>query len=61
MEPITLCGLVIVIFGFWIELEELVKTVARLIQRSSFVRIWTTMVAVEHRPVCGNRYVPYPS
>jgi hypothetical protein len=34
MEPITLCGLVIVIFGLWVEFEPAVKAVVRLIGNS---------------------------
>ncbi len=29
MEPITLCGLVIVIFGFWIECEPVVAMIVK--------------------------------
>jgi len=31
MEPITLCGVVIVIFCLWIELRPVVKLMARLV------------------------------
>lgn len=36
MEPITLCGLVIVTFGLWVEFEPAVKSVVRAISRSRF-------------------------
>ena len=34
MEPITLCGLVILMFGLWVEFEPRVKAVARWIGNS---------------------------
>ena len=34
MEPITLCGLVIVMFGLWVEFEPAVKTVVKAIRNS---------------------------
>ena len=33
MEPITLCGLVIVMFGLWVEFEADFKTVGRVIHK----------------------------
>lgn len=36
MEPITLCGLVIVIFGLWVEFEPAVIAVVRKICKSRF-------------------------
>lgn len=35
MEPITLCGLVIVMFGFWVEFEPAVTAVMRKIRNSA--------------------------
>jgi hypothetical protein len=35
MEPITLCGLVIVLFGFWVELEPAVKAIIKKIRKST--------------------------
>lgn len=34
MEPITLCGLVIVMLGLWVEFEPAVMTVLRAIRNS---------------------------
>lgn len=34
MEPITLCGLVIVMFGLWVELEPAVQAVVKKIRTS---------------------------
>lgn len=40
MEPITLCGLVIVIFGLWVEFEPRVKSIARAVYKCKlFARI----------------------
>ncbi|NVN92165.1 MAG: hypothetical protein HXX11_16400 [Desulfuromonadales bacterium] len=36
MEPITLCGLVIVMFGLWVELEPAVRAVGKKIRKSKF-------------------------
>jgi hypothetical protein len=36
MELITLCGLVIVVFGVWVELELAAKRVVKLIRSSRF-------------------------
>lgn len=36
MEPITLCGLVSVMFGLWVEFEPAVKAVVKAICRSTF-------------------------
>jgi hypothetical protein len=33
MEPITLCGLVIVMSGLWVEFEPAVRTVVKMICR----------------------------
>ena len=33
MEPITLCGLIIVMFGLWVEFEPAVRTVVKMICR----------------------------
>ena len=46
MEPITLCGLVVVVFGLWIELEavigQMLNTIARL-------RLWGGRTAMASR------------
>lgn len=36
MEPITLCGLVIVAFGLWVEFEPAVMAVVKKIHKSKF-------------------------
>ena len=33
MEPITLCGLVIVMFGLWVEFEPGLKSIAKAVYR----------------------------
>ena len=45
MELITLCGLVIVVFGLWVEFELAVKRVVKMIR---------SYKAVQH-PVCMSR------
>jgi len=58
MELITLCGLVIVIFGLWVEFELAVKTVVKIIRNCKFVKDGFTNKAVRHpvymsrMPVC---------
>jgi len=37
MEAITLCGLVIVMFGLWVEFEAAVKTLVKTICNSRFI------------------------
>ena len=36
MEPITLCGLVIVMFGLWVEFEPGLKSIARAVYKCKF-------------------------
>jgi hypothetical protein len=36
MEPITLCGLVIVAFGLWVEFEPAVRRVVKTIRKNRF-------------------------
>jgi hypothetical protein len=59
MEPITLCGIVIVAFGLWIEYELLVKRFARSFCRSNLLKGIIAMATAERKPVLVNRYVPY--
>jgi len=35
MEPITLCGLIIVMFGFWVEFEPALRSITNTIYKSS--------------------------
>ncbi len=37
MEPITLCGAVIVMFGLWVEFEPALRAVTRTICKSRFI------------------------
>lgn len=37
MEPITLCGAVIVAFGLWVEFEPILMKVARAISNNSVI------------------------
>ena len=37
MEPITLCGLVIVAFGLWVEFESGVRAAVRMMCKSPFL------------------------
>ena len=50
MEPITLCGAVIVAFGFWVEFESIIMKAARAISKST---IMTAIMpsAKEQRPI----------
>jgi len=36
MEPIVLCGFVIVMFGVWVEFEPTVRVVVKIIFKSKF-------------------------
>ena len=54
MEPITLCAAVIVAFGFWLELEILVKMLVKAVRGSRVLPLF-----LERRPVFANRYVGY--
>jgi len=50
MEPITLCGLVIVVFGLWVELEPVVTAVVKKIRKSILYQEFFSKSAV-HKPV----------
>lgn len=50
MEPITLCGAVIVVFGLWVEFESVIMKVARAISDSSLVKALTSSPTVQ-KPV----------
>jgi hypothetical protein len=41
MEPITLCGAVIVMFGLWVEFESVIMKAARAISKCS--ALWAIM------------------
>jgi hypothetical protein len=38
MEPIALCGFIIVVFGLWVEFEPTVKAVVKMIRNRKFFR-----------------------
>ena len=54
MEPITLIGAVIVVFGLWVEFESTIMKVARAISNSTVMTAITTSTP-EQKPV----YVKY--
>jgi hypothetical protein len=54
MEPITLCGLVIVMFGLWVEFEPAVKAFANMICKSKFITDIVSNSKVQ-KPVYGQR------
>jgi hypothetical protein len=58
MEPITLCGLIIVMFGLWVEFEPAVRAVVRVICKS---KLFTEVIShstvkrpvyVRRMPIC---------
>ncbi|MDD2737017.1 MAG: hypothetical protein PHF56_24040 [Desulfuromonadaceae bacterium] len=65
MEPITLCGLVIVAFGLWLELEPSVMAVVKIISKSKFITevvLNSTVQApvyVRKMPVCVAKVSPH--
>ena len=54
MEPITLCGVVIVGFGLWVECEPIFLKAARIISKNSIVTTITSSTTGQ-KPV----YVKY--
>ena len=60
MEPITLCGLVIVMLGLWVECDALIAAVWKKVCNSAAFKQLAELVTPEEKPVCGNRYAPYP-
>jgi hypothetical protein len=59
MEPITLCGIVIVVFGLWIEWESPVKRFARSFCPGNLLKGIIATAAAARKPVFSHRYVPY--
>ena len=61
MEPITLCGLVIVMFGLWVEFEPAVKSVVKKIRKSMLYSEFFSnsaaqkSVYVSKMPICLNK------
>ena len=54
MEQITVCGLVIVVFGLWAEFEPAVKAAVKMIRTSAFMKDVFTHTAVR-QPVSMSR------
>ena len=54
MEPITLCGAVILAFGLWVEIEPLVRRVLKFISNSSFLTVVPRQSV--RRPVYVKKY-----
>lgn len=58
MEPITLCGLVIVAFGLWVELEPTIMAVVKWICKSSIITMVISPqtaqkpVFIRRMPIC---------
>lgn len=53
MEPITLCGAIIVMVGVWVEFEPRVRAVARAARRSPFFK--TILAQQVQQPVPARR------
>jgi hypothetical protein len=57
MEPITLCGAVIVLVGLWVEFEAIIKKVVRAISRSAIMPAAKAQRPVPSiSPIGGRRY-----
>jgi hypothetical protein len=54
MEPITLCGAVIVMFGLWVELEPALRAVTSTIRKSKLIAEIISQSTVQ-RPVSVRR------
>jgi len=54
MEPITLCGAVIVMFGLWVEFEPAVKAITMKIRKSKLIAEIISQSAVQ-RPAYVRR------
>jgi hypothetical protein len=61
MEPITLCGLAIVMFGLWVELETTAKAVLKIFRKNKLFTVFFSNSAaqkpgyVSKMPICVNR------
>jgi len=60
MEPITLCGLAIVLFGLWIECEVIAKALTLSVRRSKILKGIIASATSKQKPANVNRYAPYP-
>jgi hypothetical protein len=54
MEPITLCGLIIVMIGLWVEFEPALKAVINRICNSKLCKVVVSNSTVQ-KPVYGRR------
>lgn len=54
MEPITLCGAVILAFGLWVEIEPAVKLVVKVVSNSRFLTVVPRQSV--RRPVYVKKY-----
>lgn len=52
MEPITLCGAVIVVFGLWVEFEAVIMKGARAVSGSNIMTALQSLTK-EQRPVAS--------
>jgi len=58
MEPITLCGLVIVMFGLWVEFEPATRAIIKMISKINFIAEFVSNstvrkpVSVSRMPIC---------
>ena len=58
MEPITLCGLVIVVFGLWIEFESILKMLVNIIGNSK-IPAGIKSLFLDQMTDATNRYIQY--
>lgn len=54
MEPITLCGAVILAFGLWVEIEPMVRLVIKTVRNSRFLAVVPRQST--RRPVYVKKY-----
>lgn len=55
MEPITLCGAVILVFGLWIEFEPKIKAAVKAVRSTTLFTEATKVprpACVEKMPIC---------
>ncbi len=57
MEPITLCGLVIVAFGFWVEFEPVLMAAVKKLYTGRFIVAIISQTKVQ-KPVYVARRMP---
>lgn len=57
MEPITLCGGIILLFGLWLEFEPLLKSLFKKICNSKFYKwvVSESTASSAQRPIYGKR------